>query len=248
MACQAVAPAVETREQALMQRIAALEALVRTQQIPSAPVTPVAAIAAPSPATDTASSRLEQMLEKTLACVSSLAENQTKNANQTSCPTAAPADSSRANVPAKAVSHDDVPPPLESDEEESEDDDDNKFITTPDGKTVAWWNIGSICCMYLSYFVSPCSAFSISFTSQVPITPGALRMRCRRLCEKKRSGKYNIDAETAESYKNGGQERETLELALLECIAKHGTSRESYKRIRVWFGQIPKVVLYIKFI
>lgn len=57
-------------------------------------------------------------------------------------------------------------------------------------------------------------------------------MRCRRLCEKKPTGKYNIDAATAEQYKEGGQTREVLEMALLECLAKYGLDRSVYKKSR----------------
>ena len=60
----------------------------------------------------------------------------------------------------------------------------------------------------------------------------ALRMRCRRLCERKPSGKYNIDAAVSEQYKEGGAAREVLEMALLECISKHGQQRSSYKKIK----------------
>lgn len=60
----------------------------------------------------------------------------------------------------------------------------------------------------------------------------ALRMRCRRLCERKPSGKYNIDAKVSEQYREGGSSREVLEMALLECIAKHGVIRSAYKKIK----------------
>ena len=68
--------------------------------------------------------------------------------------------------------------------------------------------------------------------SKVKITGDALRVRCRRLCEKKPSGRYNVDAKIAEQYQEGGESRECLEMALLECIAKHGLERSSYKRIK----------------
>ena len=67
------------------------------------------------------------------------------------------------------------------------------------------------------------------------MTTDALRMRCRRLCERKPSGKYVIDQSVCDQYKQGGQGREHLEMALLECIAKHGTSRNAYKRVKVWY-------------
>ena len=64
----------------------------------------------------------------------------------------------------------------------------------------------------------------------------ALRMRCRRLCERKPSGKYNVDAEVAKQHKEGGATRECLEMALLEAIARHGTDRRQYKRIKAHCG------------
>ena len=62
----------------------------------------------------------------------------------------------------------------------------------------------------------------------------ALRMRCRRLCEKKASGKYNISPQVCEQYREGGPAREELEMALLECISKHGTQRSAYKKIKAY--------------
>ena len=52
-------------------------------------------------------------------------------------------------------------------------------------------------------------------------------MRCRRLCEKKSRGKCHTGWTIAELYKNGGQGREVLEMALLECLAKHDTGRQA---------------------
>ena len=57
-------------------------------------------------------------------------------------------------------------------------------------------------------------------------------MRCRRLCERKASGKCAVDEATREEYKNGGESREILEMALLECIANHGVDRAAYKKIK----------------
>lgn len=73
---------------------------------------------------------------------------------------------------------------------------------------------------------------SLAGPYKVNITQDALRMRCRRLCEKKTSGRINIDQETVDSYREGGQAREMLEIALLECLARHGTKREVYKRVK----------------
>ena len=68
--------------------------------------------------------------------------------------------------------------------------------------------------------------------SEVPISADALRMRCRRLCERKPSGKFNISEDVSKQYKDAGEGRETLEMALLECLAKWGTSRTTYKKVK----------------
>ena len=67
-------------------------------------------------------------------------------------------------------------------------------------------------------------------------------MRCRRLCEKKPSGRYNVDPKIAEQYKEGGESRECLEMALLEALARHGLQRCAYKKVKaitsiIWFFQ-----------
>ena len=61
----------------------------------------------------------------------------------------------------------------------------------------------------------------------------ALRMRLRRLCETKVSGKKWVDEQTQSDYKAGGEAREWLEIALLECLKKHGTGRDATNRVRV---------------
>lgn len=53
------------------------------------------------------------------------------------------------------------------------------------------------------------------------------------MCEVKPSGKCPVDASVCDQYKAGGQSREQLEMALLECIARWGTNRSSYKKIKV---------------
>ena len=53
------------------------------------------------------------------------------------------------------------------------------------------------------------------------------------MCERKSSGKSHVDGSVQEQYKQGGEGREQLEMAMLECIAKHGVSRHSFKRIKV---------------
>ena len=87
--------------------------------------------------------------------------------------------------------------------------------------------------MYYSFTsrVFPWNKFKYSI-SKVRITTDELRMRCRRMCEKKPSGRINVDTKIVEQYKEGGESREVLEMALLECLAKHGVDRSSYKRIK----------------
>ena len=58
-------------------------------------------------------------------------------------------------------------------------------------------------------------------------------MRARRLLERKPSGKYLVDQAVTEQYKQGGEQREQLEMALLECLSKHGLARTAYKRVKV---------------
>ena len=59
-------------------------------------------------------------------------------------------------------------------------------------------------------------------------------MRTRRLCEVKPSGKTLVDDDVRTQYKQGGENRELLEMALLESIAKYGVARSSCKRIKAW--------------
>lgn len=67
---------------------------------------------------------------------------------------------------------------------------------------------------------------------KVPISADALRMRCRRLCERKNSGRANVSEDIQADYKAGGERREVVEMALLEAIAKHGTGRNVYHRVK----------------
>ena len=71
-----------------------------------------------------------------------------------------------------------------------------------------------------------------SDANKVNISADALRMRCRRLCEQKPSGKYTIDKETTAAYSEGGASREVLEMGLLECLAKYGTARKARNKIK----------------
>ena len=65
------------------------------------------------------------------------------------------------------------------------------------------------------------------------ITQDALRMRLRRLCEKKaKSGKCHVDNSTMEAYLRGGEEREWLEIALVEALQKTGADAKCHKKLR----------------
>ena len=84
---------------------------------------------------------------------------------------------------------------------------------------------------------------------KVNISPDALRMRTRRLCERKPSGKCYVDEKVAEEFKNGGESREVLEMALLESLARYGTKRCAYKRIKAWFGNVIYIyMMYMMYI
>ena len=62
-------------------------------------------------------------------------------------------------------------------------------------------------------------------------------MRLRRLCEKKATGKCHVDETTRQDYLSGGERREWLEIALLECLKKHGVHRDATKKVRVGLCQ-----------
>ena len=75
--------------------------------------------------------------------------------------------------------------------------------------------------------------------TEVPITHDALRMRARRLCEKKGSGKCAVPDAIHDDYVSGGEAREILEMALLQSLAMHGCDRKHYKKIRVvWLHKV----------
>ncbi|CAL1138088.1 unnamed protein product [Cladocopium goreaui] len=76
----------------------------------------------------------------------------------------------------------------------------------------------------------------------VSISPDALRMRTRRLCERKPSGKCYVDEKIAEDFKRGGESREILEMALLESLGRFGTKRCHYKKIKADFLAKCKVI------
>ena len=64
------------------------------------------------------------------------------------------------------------------------------------------------------------------------ISHDALRMRLKRLCSPKASGKSWVSPEMLEDYKAGGAARESLELALVETIRELGT-KTSHAKMRV---------------
>ena len=57
-------------------------------------------------------------------------------------------------------------------------------------------------------------------------------MRLRRLCTARKSGKCLVDQSVRDSYDQGGESREWLEIALLEAIKQHGTDRSAYKQVK----------------
>lgn len=57
-------------------------------------------------------------------------------------------------------------------------------------------------------------------------------MRLRRLIEVKSSGKSHVEDDIRQDYKQGGQRREWLEMALLESIAKHGLDRSAFNEVK----------------
>ena len=47
-----------------------------------------------------------------------------------------------------------------------------------------------------------------------------------------------MDELTKKDYKEGGERRQWLELALLESLKKHGTSRTNYAKVKAcWFSK-----------
>ena len=59
-------------------------------------------------------------------------------------------------------------------------------------------------------------------------------MRLRRLCEEKASKKCHVPADVAEAYRGGGEEREWMEIALLEVVKAIGTDRKFFKQVKAW--------------
>ena len=66
------------------------------------------------------------------------------------------------------------------------------------------------------------------------ISHDALRMRLRRLVEiKPKTKKCHVDEATREQYSKGGEDREWLEIALMEAIQKVGVENRKHKALRV---------------
>eukprot|EP00435_Cladocopium_sp_Y103_P060779 s380_g22.t1 len=65
------------------------------------------------------------------------------------------------------------------------------------------------------------------------ISHDALRMRLRRLVEvKPKTKKCHVDEATREQYSKGGEDREWLEIALMEAIQKVGAENRKHKALR----------------
>ena len=64
----------------------------------------------------------------------------------------------------------------------------------------------------------------------------ALRMRLRRLCEENaKTKKCHVDVKTREQYVRGGEDREWLEIALVEALQKVGPDRCHRKKLTVFW-------------
>ena len=75
----------------------------------------------------------------------------------------------------------------------------------------------------------------------------ALRMRLRRLCETKaKSQKCYVDTETAAQYARGGEDREWLEIALIEALQKVGPENKCHKKVRVSWQHLKAYTKSIK--
>lgn len=125
----------------------------------------------------------------------------------------------------------------------SDDDDREEPIRTPDGVAVPWLQTHDL---YNSFMYPFWFNISREITTQPPahwnqtnpralpevLSHGAIRMRLRRMCEMKQSGKSHVPQEVSEDYKKGGEEREWLEIALLESIKKVGTDRKFFKQVK----------------
>lgn len=86
--------------------------------------------------------------------------------------------------------------------------------------------------MHFQHTLAP--NFKVLSQSEV-ISHDALRMRLRRLCEvKAKTKKCHVDEKTHQQWKNGGEGREWLEIALTEALDKIGPSQKNqHKKLRV---------------
>ena len=75
----------------------------------------------------------------------------------------------------------------------------------------------------------------------------ALRMRLRRLCETKGTGKCHVCPQTQAEYKAGGEKRQWLELALLESLKRWGTKRDMYQKVKAGTGALRKENQIVRF-
>lgn len=202
----------------LLNRIAELEARCQAKQ---------------QDAEEKKSSNLEQLLQKTLSRVTEL-ENQVKSVGEKP-PEPKPVEKV---VPTPAPASE-AEEPDESCDEGAESDDEG--ITTPSGQNAPLTSYSFstsadqtiwFCCMVSDFTFSLRGPGESVLKLKVKISTDALRMRTRRLCEKKPSGRCAVDPSVAQQYKEGGEAREVLEMALLECLAKHGIGRHAYKKIK----------------
>ena len=66
------------------------------------------------------------------------------------------------------------------------------------------------------------------------LSPDALRMRLTRLCQKRRKGACHVDDATHEEWRDGGERKEWLEMALVEVLKNVGTENTpgSFKKVK----------------
>jgi hypothetical protein len=142
----------------------------------------------------------------------------------------------------------------EDDKSSSDADEDGeqteKFMTTQDGKVASWlqgkgvdsylvMHACGLCKMHHAY-IYMCACINGGqlpkkwppCPTKVQISHDALRMRARRLCEKKGTGRCGVPDHIHSDYMAGGESREILEMALLQCLSTHGVGRHKYKKIK----------------
>lgn len=153
--------------------------------------------------------------------------------NTPSAFTPTPTPTAAAHTPAESEAEDLTNPQKpKSKHTDSKDSDTDDTIVTPLGEKVPWNNQ----CEKKQGIA--CVPNSIKQKQHVPLYTAqvlghdALRMRLRRLCEVKPSGRCYVDDTTRSDYANL-ERREWLELALCDALKKHGTDRKDFKKIRV---------------